>query len=319
MTAVKKAIPVYLFLGFLESGKTKFIQETLEDERFNTGEKTLLLMCEEGIEEYAPDQFSSAAAHIVSVEDKEQLTKEFLEQAAAKIRAERVIIEYNGMWELQTLGEALPESWRIYQILLTIDSSTFPVYLQNMRQLTVDKLRNAEDVIFNRVTEDTDRAMLHRSVRMVNRRAQMMYEYADGTVTGDDIVDELPFDLDADVIDIKDEDYGIWYLDAAEDPYKYKGKTVRFRAMSCHSKKIPANCFVPGRFGMTCCVEDITFVGFICDPGKFAVPEHRSWVYVTARCDVKKHKTYNGEGPWLMLTDIEYNVDPPEDELVYFT
>ncbi len=316
---MKKEIPVYLFLGFLESGKTKFIQETLEDERFNTGEKTLLVMCEEGLEEYEPDQFSSAGVHIVSVEDRQQLTQEFLDSAASDMRVERVLIEYNGMWEIQDLAEALPESWAVYQILLTIDASTFPMYLQNMRQLTVDKLRSAQDVIFNRVTEETDRAMLHRSVRMVNRRAQMIYEYTDGTLAGDDIPDELPFDLDAPVIDISDEDFGIWYLDAAEDPEKYRGKTVRFRAMSCHSKKIPAGCFVPGRFGMTCCVEDITFVGFICQADGFDVPKHRSWVYVTAKCDVKKHKVYGGDGPWLTLTDIEYDVDPPEDELVYFT
>ena len=50
-----RQIPVYLFTGFLEGGKTKFIQETLEDGRFNKGEPTLLLVCEEGIEEYAPE------------------------------------------------------------------------------------------------------------------------------------------------------------------------------------------------------------------------------------------------------------------------
>jgi G3E family GTPase len=312
-------IPVYLFLGFLESGKTRFIQETLEDERFNTGEKTLLIQCEEGIEEYNPDLFASSAVHIVTVEDKSDLNAEFLEAAAKKIRAERVMIEYNGMWELADLGNALPKSWRVYQVLMCADASTFPNYLQNVRQLTADKLRNAEDVIFNRVDENTDRALLHRSVRMLNRRAQMIFEYTNGDIADDDIVDELPFDTDADIIEIGDEDYGLWYLDAADNMEKYDGKTVRFRAMACHSKKVPSNCFVPGRFGMTCCVEDITFVGYICDCGKFTVPPHKSWIMLTAKVSIKDSKVYDGPGPWLDIVDIAYDVDPPADEVVYFT
>ena len=313
------ATPVYLFLGFLESGKTRFIQETLEDERFNTGEKTLLVQCEEGVEEYEPDQFAGSNVHIVTVEDRSELTRDFLEKAAKKIRAERVMIEYNGMWELADLAEAMPRNWRVYQIILTVDATTFPSYLQNVRQLTVDKLRNAEDVIFNRVTDGTDRALLHRSVRMVNRRAQMMFEYEDGTFAEDDIEDELPFDVNAPVIEIEDVDFGLWYLDAADDPYKYEGKTVKFRAMSCHSKKIPDTCFVPGRFGMTCCVDDIAFVGFICDANGHRIPPHKSWVTVTAKVGVREHETYGGEGPWLTLEDIEYDVSLPEEELVYFT
>ena len=53
-----KEIPVYLFVGFLESGKTKFIQETFEDPNFDSGDKTLLLICEEGEEEYNPKKFA---------------------------------------------------------------------------------------------------------------------------------------------------------------------------------------------------------------------------------------------------------------------
>lgn len=313
------ATPVYLFLGFLESGKTKFIQETLEDKNFNTGERTLIILCEEGIEEYDPSRFPSKNVHMVTIEDKSQLTAQTLEQAAKKVRAERVMIEYNGMWELADLARALPKSWRLFQILMTADASTFPNYLQNVRQLTVDKLKVAEDVVFNRVTDETDRALLHRSVRMVNRRAQLLFEYENGEVMGDDIVDELPFDMDAPVIEIADDDYGIWYLDALDNPEKYRGKTVKFRAMSCHSKNIPSNCFVPGRFGMTCCIEDVAFVGFICEAGDFKLPPHRTWVNVTATVDVREHRLYEGEGPWLTLTDIEYDVDVPEEELVYFT
>ena len=71
--------PVYLFLGFLESGKTKFIQETFEDPRFSSGEKTLLLVCEEGEEEYETIRFAGAEnVELVVIDDKADLTEEKL-------------------------------------------------------------------------------------------------------------------------------------------------------------------------------------------------------------------------------------------------
>lgn len=311
-------VPVYLFMGFLESGKTSFIQETLEDENFNTGEKTLLVLCEEGVEEYAPERFSGSNVHIITIDAPEELTAERLLAESRKIAADRVIIEYNGMWDSAVLAQAFPRQWQLYQTVMTVDSSTFATYLQNMRQLAVDKLQMAEMVIFNRVTEATDRAVLHRSVRMVNRRAQMMFEYTDGSISDDDIVDELPFDVNADSITLHDEDYGLWYLDAMDKPEKYQGKTVHFKAMCCQTKQVPNHCFVPGRFGMTCCADDITFIGFICELNGHTMPEHRSWADVSATISVKSHKIYEGKGPWLTLTEIKYNAEPPKEELVYF-
>mgnify|MGYP000081481310 CR=1 FL=1 len=164
--------------------------------------------------------------------------------------------------------DALPTDWDIYQIILLADSTTFASYMTNMRQLAVDKLQDPEMVIFNRCTDATDKAYLHRAVRMVNRRAQMAFERTDGSVDPDDVVDELPFDTDAPVIDIADEDFGLWYLDAMDNLDKYMGKTVRFKGYVCQTPRVPKGCFVPGRFGMTCCAEDISFIGFIMRGGK---------------------------------------------------
>ncbi len=311
------SIPVYLFTGFLDGGKTTFIQETLEDPGFCSGEKTLVLLCEEGEVEYEPAKFAGGSVQFLPVEQPEQLTTEFLKGYQKQHRFDRVLIEYNGMWPLQALYDALPRDWEVYQIILLADSTTFASYLANMRQLTVDKLRDPEMVIFNRCTDDTDRAMLHRAVRMVNRRAQMAFERTDGSVDEDDVEDELPFDLSADVIDIADADYGLWYLDAADNVEKYKGKTVRFKAYVCQTPRVPKGCFVPGRFGMTCCAEDISFIGFICEAKDAARYAHRSWVTVTARVDAKAHPIYDGVGPWLKAVSVE-PAEPPEDELVYF-
>ena len=311
------SIPVYLFTGFLDGGKTTFIQETLEDPGFCSGEKTLVLLCEEGEIEYEPQKFAEGGVQFLSVEDQSQLTTAFLKDYQKKHRFDRVLIEYNGMWPMQALYDALPRDWEIYQIILIADSTTFESYLANMRQLTVDKLQDPEMVIFNRCTDATDKAVLHRAVRMVNRRAQMAFERTDGSVDPDDIEEELPFDLSADVIDIADEDYGLWYLDAADNVEKYKGKTVRFKAYVCQTPRVPKGCFVPGRFGMTCCAEDISVIGFICEAKDAARWKHRSWVTVTARVDAKRHPIYEGVGPWLKATNIE-PAEPPQEELVYF-
>ena len=311
------AIPIYLFTGFLESGKTTFLQETLEDPDFCTGEKTLLLLCEEGEIELEPKKFAGGNVTIVPVENEQDLTREFLESQTKQRRIDRVIIEYNGMWNLQTLYDALPKGWEFYQILLTADSTTFPSYMNNMRQLAVDKLQDPEVVIFNRCTDKTDRTYLHRAVRMVNRRAQIIYEYTDGSIRPDDIEDELPFDLKAPVIELRDEDFGIWYLDAMENPDKYRGKHIHFKAYVCQTKRAPKGCFVAGRFGMTCCAEDISFIGVLCEADNAAQLRHRSWVDVTAELDVNRHEIYGGEGPWLRASQVTPTT-PPQDELVYF-
>lgn len=306
-------IPVYLFTGFLEAGKTTFLQETLEDPEFNTGEKTLLLLCEDGEVELATNQLPNDSTTILSVESEAALTTDFLK----KQHAQRIIIEYNGMWNLQTLFDALPEDWQIAQMLCVADASTFASYLNNMRQLVIDKLQDPDAVIFNRCNDKTDRLQLHRAVRMVNRRAQIIFEYEDGTVSGDDIEEELPFDLDAPLITIKDEDYGIWYLDIMDKPKKYEKKKVQFLAYVCQTDRVDKKCFVAGRFGMTCCADDISFIGMGCTADNAPDLPHRSWVLVTATVEIRKHAIYEGYGPWLVAESV-VPAEVPKDELVYF-
>ena len=89
-------LPVYLFTGFLEAGKTKFIQETLEDNRFHKGERTLLLLCEEGEEGYEPDKFCAGNVYVRNIDEESDLTVSHLKALQDEIRPERVLVEYNG-------------------------------------------------------------------------------------------------------------------------------------------------------------------------------------------------------------------------------
>jgi uncharacterized repeat protein (TIGR03943 family) len=316
-----KEIPVYLFLGFLESGKTKFIQETMEDPKFDSGEKTLLLVCEEGEEEYEPEKFAFGGVTVEVLEDKSQLNPEYLQQLLEKSGATRAVVEYNGMWMVQEFMAAIPENWIVYQSILTADANTFRVYFDNMRQLFLDKFAQSELLIVNRadaVPNQEDREFIHKAVRQASRRCDIAYEYTDGSVEYDQIPDELPFDIEADVIEIGDEDFGIWYLDASEDPKKYAGKTVRFTAQVCQTPRVGQNQFVPGRFAMTCCVDDIQFVGFPCKYDEAKKLAQRSWIKITAKVRVQFHPLFNGEGPVLTALDVQA-AQPLKKDVVTFS
>lgn len=217
-------IPVYLFTGFLEGGKTRFIQETLEDPRFNKGERTLLLLCEEGEEEYDISTYPNKEVFQEVIEDESELHPQHLTELLQKHNAERVIIEYNGMWQLKMLFERLPDNWTVYQEMCFADATTFLTYNANMRSLVVDKLNTCELIVFNRFTKDMDKMAFHKIVRGVSRRSDIAYEYTDGNVEYDTIEDPLPFDLEAPVIQIADRDYAIWYRDLMEEPNKYEEK-----------------------------------------------------------------------------------------------
>lgn len=310
-------LPVYLFTGFLEAGKTKFIQETLEDKRFHKGERTLLILCEEGVEEYAPDQFCAPNVFLRTVEDEADFTAENLSAMQREVNPERILIEYNGMWMLDTLYSNMPEGWIVAQEFLFCDATTFLTYNANMRQLMVDKIKSAELVVLNRYRADMDRMAMHKVIRGVSRRCDIAYEYADGKVEYDDIEDPLPFDIEAPVVNIEDRDYAIWYRDMSEETKKYNGKTVRFKGRCLVRKNVPKGSFIIGRHIMTCCVEDIQFAGIICNWDKADSIRDDEWVILTAKLENKFHRAYGRKGPVLTVLSVE-ETEKPEEAVATF-
>ena len=322
-----KEIPVYLFVGMLESGKTRFIQETMEDPQFDSGDKTLLLVCEEGEEEYNSDKFGFGGVTVATLEDKSELNRKNLEELAARSGCGRVVIEYNGMWLIQDLVDAMPENWLIYQCLATADGTTIKTYAGDnaMRSLLLDKLRVSELLVVNRaekVNDDESRQLIHKLVRQASRRCDIAYEFANGSVAYDDIPDPLPFDVNAPVIDIPEEYFGVWYMDCMDDMKKYDGKTVKFLAQVCQTSRAGKDSFVPGRFAMTCCVQDIQFVGFPCRYDAYKALKQRDWITVTAKVNVKFHPIYKGQtpdatGPVLTALSVEPAQAPAQDVVMF--
>lgn len=311
-------IPVYLFLGFLEGGKTQFIQESMSDKRFHNGDKTLILVCEEGIEEFDVSKFHGGNVTIEVIDDESELNPKHLEELRKKCRAERVLVEYNGMWLIQKLVEALPKNWQIYQAMMMLDATTFDVYNANMRQLMIDKLQVAEMIAVNRCEQGVDKAKFHNTVRALNRRASIVFEYKDGSIEPDDIKDELPFDLKAPIVEIKDEDFGILYLDAMDEPEKYDGKVITYTGIIAKSPKLAKTSFIAGRFCMTCCAEDINYIGFLCNSATDLKLKNKGWYKIKAKVKVENNPVYQGVGPVMNILAVEPS-KKPEEELVYFT
>ena len=310
-------IPVYMFLGFLESGKTTFIQDTLCDTRFNSGERTLLLLCEEGEEEYDSSKWPNKNVFIEVIEEKEELNPSNLEALVKKHNAERVVVEYNGMWLVQDFAAAVPKEWTLYQSMLFADSTTFMTYNANMRSLVVDKINSTELVAFNRFDNSMDKMEFHKIVRGVTRRCDIVYEYADGKAEFDDIEDPLPFDIDAPVIEIEDKDYAWFYRDLTENIKNYRGKTVHFKAIISKNGKIPSGTFVGGRHIMMCCEEDISYYGFVCLYPLAETLNTGDWVEITATISYKFNKLYSGKGPVFNVTTVKKS-DPPEKKVATF-
>lgn len=311
-------IPVYSFTGFLDSGKTKFIQETLEDPRFNAGERTLLLVFEEGEEEY---DFSTYPHQNVYMEalDQQTVTAKELQALQKKYKAQRVVAELNGMQQVGDLYMRFPENWVVAQEVMFADSTTIMTYNANMRNLVMDKLVGAQMVVFNRLTPGADVMPFHKLARAASRRIDILYDYTDGTTSFDDIEDPLPFDINAPVIQVKDEDYALWYRDVSEEPDKYNGKTVCFKAQVAMLRRDKNGMFAPGRFVMTCCVEDIQFCGIPCRYDQAATLESRSWVMVTAKISAEKHPLYKGEvGPILTALEVVKGAQPADPDVATF-
>lgn len=309
-------IPVYLFTGFLESGKTKFIQETLEDERFNSGEKTLVIVCESGIEEYDEEKFPFKNVAFINVKNESEINTANFKKWEKEYKAEKAVIEYNGMWLVDKLYTQLPENWSVYQEMFFANASTFVPYNNNMRQLTVDKIKGAELVVLNRATDAIDTQEVHKIVRSVSKRAQIAYEFTDGRVAYDDIEDPLPYDIDAPVIEIKDEDYAVFYRDINEEIKKYIGKTVKFKGICAKEKDMPKDTFLTGRHVMTCCVEDIQYLPFVCI-GNDKI-KSRDWKMVTGKIDFEYNPLYEGKGPVLKVISTAVTTPPAEEVAVFY-
>ena len=307
-------IAVYLITGFLESGKTSLINNMLQDEGFSRGQKTLLICCEEGMEEYDVDAIAKDDTTIVTLDSAEEITTERFKELNAQYKPERVIIEYNSMWQIERLGSCmLPRKWEVVQIITTVDATTFDNYMTNMRQIMTDPMKVSDLVLFNRCDPKAAKSPWRRQVKAIAPRVNVMFENTDGT-SEDGVADEdLPYDMKASVIDIDDECLPIFYLDSMDHPERYDRKTVRLVGQCFRDKQLPKGFYMFGRMAMTCCADDIAPIGWITQGVQ--QPGGKGYIKLTASC---KRVTSGGES-MLMLTEVRAEPAPaPKEKYLNF-
>lgn len=307
--------PVYIINGFLESGKTEFITFTLAQPYFQIKGKTMILLCEEGEIEYDEALLKRSRAVIEVIEEEEDFNPTHLTELEKKHKPDRIIIEYNGMWNFKNMK--LPWYWKVEQQITTIDGSTFPMYYTNMRSLLAEMIRKSEMIIFNRCDGIEDLNSYKRNIKAVNPSADVIFEDSNGEI--DEIFEEdLPYDLNQDVIELDNEGYGIWYLDSMDHLERYIGKKIQFVAMVLKPEHFPQNYFVPGRMAMTCCADDMAFLGYACEFAGAGALKQKEWVKVTATVSKEYWADYKGEGPILHAVSVE-KTKAPKEEIISFS
>lgn len=308
-------LPIYLITGFLESGKTSFIKEILSEESFTSEDKTLLIVCEEGFEEYEEEFLKEANTSVLYYETLEDITAESLKAADIMQNPTRIIIEYNGMWKIEDLFQVKkPDNWELFQVVTVVDATNFEVYLNNMRSLFMDKFSRSDLIAFNRCDENTDKGICRKTARAMSPGAQIMFENTDGSI--DDGRDSLtlPYDINASEISVDDEEFDIFYVDAVDNPEKYEGKTVKIKGMMFKHSKLKKGDYVFGRYAMTCCADDIGLIGFIAEYNGNVT--EKLWVRLTAKIKIEYSPLHGRNNCKLCIMKIE-QAKKPEDELVY--
>ncbi len=303
-----KTKSVYMINGFLESGKTEFIKFTLAQNYFQIKGRTLLLLCEEGENEYDIPLLERSRTDLVVIPEQSAFVPAELSRLEREYKPDRIIVEWNGMWNAKEMK--LPWNWRLDQQITLIDGSTFPMYYTNMKSLLAEMLRKSELIIFNRC--DTVRDQLpsyRRNVKAVAPTADVVFEDSKGEIN-EIFEEDLPYSLDQQEIVLDEKTYGIWYLDAMDHAERYVGKTIVFQALCMRPDDFPKGYFIPGRMAMTCCADDMAFLGYACEYAEADSIHDKDWVVVTATVTKEFFKDYDGEGPVLHAVSVEKSREP---------
>ena len=307
-------IPTFIINGFLDSGKTSFIINTFENDGFGNRGKTLLVICEEGEVEYSQEVLSRYNISTFVISSEKEFNSKALDKAIKEYKPNRIVIEMNGMWNINELK--FPGVCRLAQLLLFIDFTTFGVYFNNMRQRMVDMMKVSDIIVFNRVKNPQDLSPYQVNVKMINSQAQflIMDEKFEAMEAYED---PLPYDIEADVIKIEDQDFGRFYIDTFDNKERYNGKVVELNAMVILSKQLPENTFIVGRKVMTCCSNDIQLYGHLCNNLMGLKLKNNSWIHIVAKITFEYSEEYEEEELIFVPIKIE-PIQPIKNQVLDF-
>lgn len=308
---------VYLFTGFLESGKSSFIQDTILEQGFGEDEKTLIIACEEGEVAFDIPGLEKENASVEFIENEEDLNYETLLHLHQKYQPTQVMIEYNGMWDnTKFVDEICIDQWQVVQILTTISAETFDLYYNNMRGQFVYHITGSDLVIVNRCDENTKKYPIRGSIKSLNPMCQIVYENKNRQIE-DLTVNDLPYNLNDDYIEVNDMDYGIFCMHIMENPQIYENKTIKIKGKVIGRDKLIENGFVLGRQAMVCCSDDMQLLGLVCI-SKYAKDLIKDeWLVVDGTISLEYDESIQSNIPILHVDHLE-GAKPLENEYVTF-
>ena len=306
---------VYMIYGFLESGKTQFINFTLNQDYFYSDDTTLLIVCEEGEEEYDIEALKEKNVVVEVLDDFTDFNLTTLKELDKQYKPERILIEYNGTWSCKEI--ILPSNWEMQQQLITADGTTFETYFANMRVLFADMIRNSELLIMNRCDglETQKLTGFKRSIKSINPAIEVVFEDAEGEIDLPVEDEDLPFDLTAPLVEIKPDQLGIWFVDMWDNPGRYAGKKFHVKAMAMREPGMAKNAFVAGRPAMNCCAEDLVFMGVFCKYDGASNLVNKQWIDIVFTIVDEFNEEYDGNGPVLYIQELKESA-PLQDPVV---
>ena len=278
--------------------------------------RTLLICLEQGETEYEEKFLEEHHTFIEYIEDVDTLTLSRLQEFDTIYHPDQIFIEWNGTLPVsEFLLASMPDYMPLVQILTPVDASTFETYMGPLRQMMYEQLRYSDTVICNRCTPETSATMLRGNIKAINRRAQIFYEGNFGEPV--ELKDGgLPFNINDPVIDIKDDDYGLWYMDAVEHPEKYNEKEIILRGFYAESIPGYKQTFILGRKAMVCCEQDTSLCGLTVTGVKIWEMKIGDWIEVQGK--LRTIPVENGGETVVLYANRVARYQKPTDEYVSF-
>ena len=299
-----KELPIFIFNGFLDGGKTSLLKEIIEsDEMYQKG-KTLVILTEEGLTELDETWQKQYGVHVEVCLEQEDFTEKYLNALVKKYKPKQVFMEINAFFDFDAID--FPEYFQIYQQVTLLDATKFEMYYNNMKQMINEMVKYSSIIVFNRCQGVNNLASFRRMIRAFNQQGQVAFESENGKMTT--MLDEdLPYDINDEYISLNEEDYPVWYLDVFDGAQKYAGKTIKFTA---YVRDVTPHSLVVGRQIMTCCEDDIQFYGYEVLSEQFV----NNNSLIELECEVIKNYSYIANEEVVMLYAKSIKILPYVEE-----
>ncbi|MBR0385121.1 MAG: hypothetical protein IJI05_01070 [Erysipelotrichaceae bacterium] len=306
-----KMKPVYVFSGFLDAGKTTAIKESLLDPRFTEDETTLIVAFEQGDEVYAKPFLFDTYSSVVYLDGISELTEEKIVYFEDEYNPDRIIIELNGMQDDTKLFANGSGNWEIADYLTFFDATTLKSQMLNMKQFVFNHVINSFVCYINRCT-DQDLLFFRNNLKGINRNLMVVFLDDHKKIIN---IESQMFDVSK-PLDINDDDYGLWYIDAVDNPDKYNGCQIKVKLKYLETVRAYKNTCIMGREAMVCCSNDLQQIGITCmgvNPDKI-----KKNTFYTITGNLKS--VYDEEGTRTVIIKAEKleEAPRPEDEYVNF-